>query len=121
MRSVRSISSALRVSGRFGRATKLERDGRADDALRVAREALSLLRAPHVLRRSPAEASLLVSLTVLAERLAVSLRQPGADATDLRESVEWLENLGEVSASVQRMRDEWLPFLRSRLQDAQGT
>jgi len=122
MSGVRSYFTALRVSGRYGRATKLEREGRVDDALRAAREALSVLRAAHVVRDNPAEASLLVSLTVLAERLSVSLRQPGADEADVRESVRALEMLAERgNTSDRERRAEWLLFLRRRLQDVHGT
>lgn len=122
MSRVRSYFTALRVSGRYGRSTKLEREGRLEDALRVAREALSLLRAAHVVRDNPAEVSLLVSLTVSAERLAVSLRQPGADEVDIRESVRALEMLAERGITSDReRRAEWLVFLRRRLQDGHGT
>jgi len=119
---LRSYFTALRASGRFGRAAKLERDGRAVEALDVAREALTLLRAPHVVRDDPAEASVLVSLTVLIERLSVELRQPGTELVDLRDSVRVLENLGDSgSSSVRQMRSEWLPFLRSRMENGGGT
>ncbi|HEX7680224.1 MAG TPA: hypothetical protein VF713_18985 [Thermoanaerobaculia bacterium] len=122
MSGVRSYFTALQVSGRYGRATKLELEGRGDEALRIAREALSLLRAAHVVRDNPAEASLLVNLTVLAERLSVSLRQPGADDVDVHESVRALEKLAERgSTSDRQRRAEWLLFLRSRLQEAHGT
>jgi hypothetical protein len=122
MSGVRSYFTSLRVSGRFGHAAKLERTGQADEALRVAREALFRLRAPHVVRGNPAEASLLVSLTVLIERLSVKLHQPGVGEAELRESLEALERLGnDGSPSTREMRAEWIPFLRSRLQEAEGT
>ena len=122
MSNLRSYVTALRVSGRFGRATKLQREGRSTEALGVAREALSLLRAPHVVRDDPAEASVLVSLTVLIEHLSVELRQPGAEQVDIRDSLRALENLGDGgSTSVRQMRAEWIPLLRSRLQAAGGT
>ena len=121
MGMLRSYFTALRASGRFGRATKLERRGRAAEALDVAREALSLLRAPHVVRSNPAEASVLLSLTVLTERLSVELGQPGTELVDLRDSVSALENLEDAgSSSVRQMRAEWLPFLRSRLESVGG-
>jgi hypothetical protein len=122
MMGLRSYFTLLRVSGRFGHASKLEGAGREDEALHVAREAMSQLRAPHVARGNPAEASLLVSLTVLIERLAVKLRQPGVAEADLRDSLAALEELGDGgSPSVRQMRAEWIPFLRSRLQDVHGT
>jgi hypothetical protein len=120
--ALRSYLTTLRASGQFGRASKLEREGRAAEALGVARNALSLLRAPCVVRDNPAEASVLVSLTVLIERLSSELREPGSDLVDLRDSVRVLENLGDGgSSSVRQMRAEWLPFLRSRLENAGGT
>jgi hypothetical protein len=119
--TLRSYLTALRVSGRFGRATKLEREGRVAEALVVGREALALLRAPHIVRSNPPEASVLVSLTMLIERLSFELRQPGAELVDLRDSVRALENLGDHgTATVRQMRDDWLPFLRSRLENAGG-
>lgn len=122
MNAVRSYFTLLRVSRRFGHASKLERAGRDDEAFHVAREAMFLLRAPPVVRGTPGEASLLVSLTLLIERLSMRLRQPGAAEADLRDALEALEKLGDAgSPSVRQMRAEWIPFLRSRLQDANGT
>jgi hypothetical protein len=122
MNGVRSYFTALRVAGRLGRATKLERAGQDEEALRVAREAMSLLRGPHIVRGSAGEASLLVILTVLIERLSVKLRQPGVREADLRESLDALEKLGDGgSPSVRQMRAEWIPFLQGRLRDAHET
>jgi hypothetical protein len=119
MGTVRRYFTMLRVSGLFGRASKLERDGRYDEALTVARDAISRLRVTHVVRRNPGEDSLLVCLTMLIERLSMKLRQPGATEADLRDSLAALENVGDGgSPSLQQARAEWIPFLRSRLQTA---
>ena len=100
MKGVRSYFTSLRAAGQLGRATKLEGDGQYEEALHVARDAMTLLRAPHVVRGNPAEASVLVSLTVLIERLAVKLGQPGVGEADLRDSLEALENLGSPDVRV---------------------
>jgi len=45
-RGIRSYFLALRASDRFGRATKLRKIGKTEDALKVAREALAILSHP---------------------------------------------------------------------------
>jgi hypothetical protein len=116
LRVLRSYLTALRASGGLGRATKLERQGEALDALRVAREALSLLGARHVVRDNPGEAAVLVNLTMLVDHLASQLGQPGAARADLVDSVRVLERFGDNGdAKLKRMRTEWLPHLRGRL------
>ena len=70
-----------------------------------------------MVRDNPAEASVLVNLTMLVDHLASHLGQPGAARADLVDSVRILETLGEQgNAKLKRMRTEWLPHLRGRLQ-----
>ena len=118
--SIRSYLTALRASSRFGRALKLQRKGRTQEALRVARGTVYLLRAPHIVRDNPAEASLLLNLTVMIEHLAGELRQPGADLVDLHDSVRFLETLAESKDNtVRERRAEWLPYLQGVLKQRQ--
>lgn len=113
--------TTMRAAGRLGRATSLERKGRADEALRVALYARSLLRSRHVVRGSVGEVVLLIHVTVLIERISIGLHRAGASEADLRASILALERLGDDgSPTVRQVRSEWLPFLRSRLHDVNG-
>ncbi len=110
----------MRASSRFGLALKLRRQDRRIEALRVARESLSSLRARHVVRENPAEAALLVNLTVMVEQLAVELQQPGAEEGDMRDALRILETFREAKDSVVRqMATDWSPYLQERLQGRQ--
>jgi hypothetical protein len=119
MTFVRSYFVAFRASRGFGRASRLARQERPTEALDLARQTLSLLHQPTVLRDNPPEAAVLLSLTMLVETLAHDLQQPGADESDLRDSLRILENFGEGGdESIREMRREWLPYLQARLEGA---
>jgi hypothetical protein len=113
-RAVRSYLTSLKASGMLGRASKLERREKVEDAVSVARQALELLRAPHVIRDHPAEGSVLSALTVLIEGVAHSRGLAGADPRDIRDSVEFLKQLPEGSGELR----DWLPYLEGRLNGA---
>ena len=98
----------------LGRASKLQRRGKVEEAVSVAREALELLRAPHVIRNHPPEGAVLCTLTVLVEDAAHSLGLPGADDRDIRDSIEVLKQLPEGSDELR----DWLPYLEGRLNGA---
>ena len=108
MRAVKSYFTALRASGRFGEASRLRDAGRKAEAFELGREALALLAQPHVIRSNPAEASALASATVLVEGLASELKQVGASARDVKESLACIRALGPASDLA-----EWVPFLES--------
>ena len=111
-----SYCQALRASRRLGRAEKLRKASRPQEALAVAREGLSFLRYPDVIRDSPPEMSALVCLTMTIEQLAHELHQPGADERDLRDSYASLAELRALRKdSLRRMRAAWLPYLHRRL------
>jgi hypothetical protein len=114
IRALRSYFTGLKASALLGRASKLERSGKVEEAVSVAREALELLRAPHVMRNHPSEGALLSTLTVLVEGAAHSLGIAGADIRDIRDSVEFLKQLPEGSGELR----EWLPYLQGRINGA---
>jgi hypothetical protein len=119
-RLVWSYLQACRASRRRGRANKLCRNGRLEEALAVVYEGLSLLRQPGVIRANPAEASMLVCLTIMVEQLAHELQQPGASEQDLRDSFSCLRALGSGGGrSVQEIRTAWFPYLQARV-DVEG-
>ena len=111
-----SYCQALRASGRLGRAEKLRKASRPQEALAVARQGLGFLRHPDVIRDSPPEVSALVCLTMTVEQLAHELQQPGADERDLRDSYASLAQLqNSRKESLRKMRAAWLPYLHRRL------
>jgi hypothetical protein len=113
IRAVRSYLVSLKASPRFGRASKLRDAGRKEEALAVAREALALLRAPHVDRTNFAAASILTCCTILVEELASELHQPGAETTDISDTLAYLKLMPEKS-NVDDLR-AWIPYLESRI------
>jgi len=111
-----SYRQALRASRRLGRAEKLRKASRPQEALAVAREGLAFLRHPDVIRDSSPEMSALVCLTMTVEQLAHQLHQPGADEQDLRDAYTSLAELRtRPKESLKKMRAAWLPYLHSRL------
>lgn len=109
IRAVRSYLTALRASSRFGRASRLRDKGEKAEALSIGHEALTLLAQPHVVRSNPAEAAVLASATVLVEGLASELKQPGATARDVSDSLACIRALDPSSELT-----EWVPFLEWR-------
>lgn len=100
--SVRRSWSGLGAALRLGWATKLRRAQRLEDALFSARKGLRLLNTPYVRRDQGIGGALLVTLTLLVEHLAYELREPGAGARELRDSIEFLQSANErdLRASV---------------------
>src|SRR5262245_34690213 len=90
---LRSFIVACRASRALGNASRLARQ-QPHEALEVARQGISMLRAPGLIRDNPGISGALVGLTTLIESLAHELSQPGADLTDLRDALHVLENLG---------------------------
>jgi hypothetical protein len=110
-RSTRSYITALRASRRFGAASRLRASGRKAEALSAGLEALAALAQPHVIRSNPAEASALLSATVLVEGLASELKQPGASLHDINESLSCVRALGRESYA------EFASFLEWRVRE----
>jgi hypothetical protein len=116
MHSWRSYRIGLAASRLCGRSFKLERAGRTQEALQVAREGLALLRDPQVERQSPAEGSVLVGLTIQAEHLSEKLGETGAPATDLADAISYLRCLPpQIKGRAGEVRREWLPYFEARL------
>jgi hypothetical protein len=103
---IRSYVAALGASRKFGQSLRLRKKGQKSEALRAAQEALAILSKPYILRRNPAESSILVCATVLVEEVANELGQFGACHRDVTDSLECLRELGEKSEMA-----EWIPYL----------
>lgn len=116
IRALESYLTALRASGRFGRASRLRDSGKKDEALALGREILGWLGQPHVIRTNPAEAAVLASATVLVEGLASELHQPGANVSDVEDSLRCIRALGPSSELAQ-----WIPFLEWRSKERGGS
>jgi hypothetical protein len=123
-RVVRQAASCLE------RAQGLQKDGRAAEALALAREGLALLSIPSVDRRGAAEGTALVGLTTLAEELAEQLGQPGAERRDLVDTLAHLARLDDALTrfpdlaarepqASQELRLKWIPYLEQRLGSGQ--
>jgi hypothetical protein len=112
IRAFKSYVTALWASRRFGEASRLRDQGRKSEALSVGLKALALLAQPHVMRANPAEASALVSATVLVEGLASELNQSGASLRDVEESLNCIRTLDRASPPYA----EWVAFLEWRSQ-----
>jgi hypothetical protein len=111
-----SYRQALKASARLGRANKLRKASRPEEALAAAREGLGFLKHPDVIRHNPPEASAIVCLTVTVEQLAHELQQDGASEQDLRESYANLVEFGDSrKSSLRDLRSAWLPYLHRRL------
>jgi hypothetical protein len=110
IRALRSYFTAMPAVRRFGRASRLREKGRNNEALRLAREALEILRRPGVIRTNPAESAVLSCATVLVEELAHELKQPGADSTDISDTLSIIRANGSASDF-----QSWVPYLESRL------
>ncbi len=115
-----SLRSSASASRQFGRALKLERAGRKEDALALARQALSMLRGgsghhyPGVVK--PALQSTQVMLTVQAERLAQELNCEGAMPSDMVDAIAYLRELPDGPESgAARVKRACLPYLEARL------
>jgi hypothetical protein len=115
IRALNTFVTALKASSQLGRACRLRDSGHHKAALTLARDTLALLRNPRISRRNFAITSVLVSCTVLAEDLGSGLNLPGAQLSDLEDSVAALggfppdANIGANAAS------DWLRYLNARL------
>jgi hypothetical protein len=110
--AVRSFGAAMRAGAAVGRSSRSRNNGDLRAALSQAREGLVCLGETYVRRGNPPEASALVSLTVIAEEVAVQLKEVGASTTDLADSILFLKRIDseprpELCSSI--------PFLEERL------
>lgn len=112
--SLRSFASGVGAGVAFSRASRREKKGRLTEALVQAHRGLDLLRRPHVIRSNAVEGAALVSLTVLAERVASQLHVPGALPRDASDALAYLKEVG--SADVPPELCTYIAFLESRLE-----
>ena len=112
-RGVRSTFLGMRASARFGRACKLRRSGKKEEALKVARETLAILGHPDVIRHNPAEGSVLSCSTILVEELATELNVTGAEYRDLVDALRYIKAVGPKGEFA-----NWIPYLEHKA--AQG-
>ncbi|MEQ1525201.1 MAG: hypothetical protein ABL911_00435 [Gallionella sp.] len=115
IRAIRSYITSLKASRLFGRAGRLRDAGRKEEALNVARQSLTVLREPWVVRLRPAEGSVLLCTTMLVEQVATELNQHGADNDDLADALAYLKSLPPGSELEIFGSEEWVPYLESRL------
>jgi hypothetical protein len=115
IRSIRSFFTGLRASRLYGRASVLREVGRFDEALKVGRQSLSVLRAPWVIRLRPNEGSVLLCATVLVEQLATKLEVPGADEIDIADALANLKTLPSDSAHEILGGRNWTKHFELRL------
>ena len=115
IRAIRSYLSSLKASRLFGQAGRLRDAGRKEEALSIARQSLTVLRAPWVVRRRPAEGSVLLCTTMLVEQVASELNQDGAEEDDLADALAYLKSLPSGSELEIFGSKGWIPYLESRL------
>lgn len=106
--------AALKASSRLGRAYRLRDRGKTQDALIAAREGLAILSRPFVRRLNAAEGSALACLTTLSVELASELGLPGPTMRDVKDSLEFINQLsGNTSAEVQ-VKKALLSYLEAK-------
>jgi hypothetical protein len=121
IRAIRSYLSALNASRLFGRASRLRDAGRKEEALNLARQSLTALNAPWVVRSRPAEGSVLLCTTMLVEQLADELSQHGANEDDLADALAYLKSL-PPDAELEILGSKgWIPYFESRLETKDQT
>jgi hypothetical protein len=111
-RALGSYLISLRASALLGRGYKLQRAGKLEEALSVARQGLRVLGKPGVVRHHPAEGAVLSSLTILVEDISGSTQGAGASETDIRDTLDYLKQL--PPGSVDEVQS-WIPYLESRI------
>jgi hypothetical protein len=116
---MRSYFAALRASRLYGRASRMRDDGRLEESLNLARQSLSVLRAPWVARHRPTEGSVLLSTTMLVEQVASKLNQPGAENMDLADALAFLQSLSTDLVRKILGTGQWIPYFEARLEAAE--
>jgi hypothetical protein len=116
IRALSSIVASLRASARLGRASRLRDTGRREEALVVAHDGLRILRGRAVNRTRPLVASAISCLTIVVEDLATELHSPGAEKTDILDTLTYLKGLPKPPLNVEDMT-AWIPYLESKVID----
>lgn len=81
----------------------------------VARQSLSALRSPWLLRHHPGEGSVLLNATMLVEQVATELNQNGAEDLDLIDALAFLKSLPPGSELEIFGSKEWTPYFEAKL------
>ena len=115
IRAIRSYFTSLKASRLLGHAGRLRDEGRKEEALNIARQSLTVLRSPWVVRHHPAEGSVLLCTTMLVEQVATELNQHGAEIVDLTDALAYLKSLPPGSELEIFGSEGWVPYLESRL------
>jgi hypothetical protein len=120
-------ANAMRaVAECLNRAEALRDEGRSKEALALGRAGLQLLRDPNLRRSGAAEATALISLTVLVEQLSSALGEEGATREDLVDSISAVKTTAHAvaqfpdlakraPAAAREWREKYLPYLEARL------
>jgi hypothetical protein len=117
---LRSFRVTLKASGLVGRADRLRRDNRLPEALAIVQSGLALLAADGVYRDGAPAASVLITLTLLAEELGQQLGRQGASERDLRDTLALLKSLPTKKSRARETHDYWVPYLETRLGQGPG-
>ena len=118
LKMFKSFCILLKTSSMNGRAERLRKKGKLEEAYQVACEGLTLLRKDFVDREFPPESTNISFLTMLVEQLSHDLKKPGACERDIKDTFRFLNDVSSSNnASVQRLRKDWLPYLEKRIND----
>ena len=107
----KSMLAALRAARFVGLSSNLLDREQLDLAHAAAQQGLTLLRPLYVHRKFPPVASTLASLTIIAERSAVT-PAAGAARDDLVDSLAFLRSISDAPAPE---LCQWIPLIESRL------
>ncbi len=110
---IRSYFKALKASGLYGSALKAHKKGNTVKALEFANKGLSLLSLPGVIRKNPAEASIIINLTIFVEEVASEIDMSGATEKDLKDTYIFISDL--KGTEIYNDFKDWLQYLENKL------
>lgn len=114
MQTIKSYLVSLQASRCVGKSERLEKNGKHEEAFKIAREGLSLLSHPVVIRNNPAESATLIVLTMQLERLAHEHHYEGASENELVYAYHMINQIYPDDSKGNQYR-EWLPYIEARL------
>ena len=100
----------------LGKAEKLVIAGRKSEAENILRESLKLLSMPHIVRNNPAEASLILTSTLLLEDIAAERGAIGASNQDISDSLNFIQELSAANVPIEN-HEQWLTYLQRRIEE----
>jgi len=110
---ITSYFKALKASGNYGSALKQRKKGNTLKALEIANNGLSLLSLPGVIRKNPAESSVIINLTIFVEEVASEIGKKGATEKDLKDTYIFISDLKDTE--VYNEFKDWLQYLENKL------